>query len=95
MTNLIEYMTAYSYGDQFVLVETGHPQDAVRIGIGKSLHAAYDTLTETPIQSIGCDCGLSVALEWAEGAEWIGDIATLTKINAGKLVPGADNLVEL
>lgn len=61
----------YRDGQQYVLVETGMPEQHVRIGVGDTLEEAQDSLVSTPIQSTGRDCGEASALRWAHGAGWI------------------------
>ena len=75
--DLLADIIVYDDGDSWVLVETGHPQDAVRVGVGDTLADAYLSLEATPIQSVGPDSGVSAALEWAEGAGWIDSVDDL------------------
>lgn len=63
--NLVWYMNVYRDGDWWVVIETGMPQDYVRIGVGRTLAEAYKEREDTPIRSVGRDCGLEDALEWA------------------------------
>jgi len=58
-------------GSNYIAVETGRPQDAVRIGIGSTHEKALDSMETTAIQSVGRDAGLRAALQWAESAGWI------------------------
>jgi len=64
-------MTWYTDGPLYVCVQTGQPQDNVRVGIGDTYQEAFANLEGTPSQSVGRDCGERAALDWAAGAGWI------------------------
>jgi hypothetical protein len=61
----------YEDGSICVVVESGMPQDAVRIGVGDTWREAVDSLETTAIQSTGRDCGVAAALRWAASQDWI------------------------
>lgn len=67
----VEYLDTYEDGSLCVVVETGMPERNVKIGVGDTWREAVESLESTAIQSVGRDCGLSAALEWAVGAGWI------------------------
>lgn len=75
-----EYTSFYRYGTEYVAVLTGQPRDSVQIGVGKSRKEAYSNLQETPIQSVGSDCGEQAAIRWARGADWLDPKVKLQKI---------------
>ena len=65
-------ITYYSYGDQYLCVETGQASDPVRLGIGDTAHEARDDMDSTPIQSAGPIGEASWrAIEWARGSGWL------------------------
>jgi len=61
--NLVEYCSVFRDGEGWIVVETGMPEDNVRVGAGDTLREAYEALDSTPIQSTGRDAGLRDALE--------------------------------
>lgn len=61
-------MTYYRNGDECVCVETGMPEDAVRVGRGATPREAMAALEATPIQTGGG--GEAAALRWAASA-WL------------------------
>ncbi len=63
--NLLDRIDVFRLGSSYVLVETGQPPDNVLLGFGETLAEAYDDMQPTLIQSLGPDCGLEDALEWA------------------------------
>lgn len=72
-------MRTYTYGSDCVVVETGMPEHAVRIGIGASWAEAVADLRSTAIQSAGSR-PVTTALEWAHGAGWIDDLSDLEEV---------------
>ena len=62
--------TYYAAPGAIVCVETGMPERAVRIGIGRTVGAARADLSETPMQSAGRD-PVADALAWARNAAWL------------------------
>lgn len=66
----------YLDGSVYVVVVTGHPQDAVRIGTGSTVAEAWEALEITALQSVGRDSGEAAALRWAHGAGWISAATT-------------------
>ena len=67
--------TYYAAPGAIVCVETGMPERAVRIGIGRTVGAARADLSETPMQSAGRD-PVADALAWARNAAWLDMIMT-------------------
>jgi hypothetical protein len=61
----------YVDGAMYVIVLTGHPTDAVRIGTGDTVAEAWETLETTGVQCVGTDGGVAGALRWAHYAGWI------------------------
>lgn len=88
--NLVAHCDVYRDGDLWVVLETGQPQDAVQIGIGDTLRAAYDSREGTPIQSTGRDSGRQSALTWAHNQGWIGDPNSLDEEDGANLGDGLD-----
>lgn len=75
--------TYYAAPGAIVCVETGMPERAVRIGIGRTVGAARADLSETPMQSAGRD-PVADALAWARNAAWLDiDPADLTRLDVG------------
>jgi len=63
--NLVFYCSVFRDGEGWIVVETGMPEDNVRVGAGDTLREAYDSRDGTPIQSVGRDSGLAAALSCA------------------------------
>lgn len=70
----------YKYGNEYVAVVTGQPTDRVMIGVGQSRKEAHNSLQETPVSSVGTDCGEQAAIRWARGADWLDPKVKLQRI---------------
>lgn len=88
--NLVEYCDVYRDGTVWVVVQTGQPQDAVRIGVGDTLREAHEGMEGTPVQSVGPDCGRAAALRWAAGAGWITAVSSLESVDDAELYEDED-----
>jgi hypothetical protein len=69
-----EYANWYRDGEQWVVVQTGMPEQHTRVGVGDTPGEAWDALESTAIQSVGRDCGLSDTIEWCVGAGWLNSV---------------------
>jgi hypothetical protein len=63
----------YRDGSLIVVVRTGQPQDAVRIGLGDDYPEAIANLEATGVKSTGRDNGEASALAYAHNNGWISD----------------------
>ena len=73
----------YAAPEVIVCVETGMPERAVRIGIGRTVADARADLSDTPIQSAGRDPATD-GLAWACNQGWLDiDPAELPRIEVG------------
>lgn len=66
-----EYANWYRDGEQWVVVETGMPEQNTRVGVGDTPSEAWDSRESTALQSVGRDGGLAATLEWSVGVGYI------------------------
>lgn len=66
-----QYANWYRDGEQWVVIETGMPEQHTRIGVGDTPDEAWAARESTAIQSVGRDCGVADTVEWAVGAGWL------------------------